>query len=732
MTESLFPEDPPPTVQVLLPLPLAGPYDYLVPEGAALPARGTHVTVPLGPRVMRGVVWGPGAADVDAARLKPLETILADAPALPDQLCDFVDWVAAYTVQPPGSVLALALRSTAALEPPRIKTLVRRSAGEPDRMTPARQRVLAVAADGQARAPGDLAGEAGVGASVVKGLVAQGALETVEMREDPPFEVPDPARPGKVLSPMQDEAAQALRSVVQEGAFAPVLLDGVTGSGKTEVYFEAVAEALAAGRQVLILLPEIALTVQFLDRFAVRFGCRPAGWHSDLGSKARRRTWRAVANGEARVVVGARSALFLPYTDLGLIIVDEEHESAFKQEEGVIYHARDMAVVRARLAGCPVVLASATPSLETLTNAESGRYAAVSLPVRAGTAVMPRVEAIDLRQAPPPGRDRWLSPVLVQAVTETLERQEQALLFLNRRGYAPLVICRACGHRMTAPDTESWLVEHRYANRLVCHQTGYSIPRPKLCPACGEEDTLQSCGPGVERVAEEAQALFPDARTAIMSSDAIQSPSQAQGLIDAMQTGAIDLLIGTQMVAKGHNFPMLTLVGVVDADLGLNGGDLRAAERTYQLLHQVSGRAGRAERPGRVLLQTYQPEHPVMQALVAGDRDAFIAAESAGRAQAAMPPFGRLAALILTSPDNQALHDLGRALAQAAPRGQGVEVLGPAMAPIALLRGRHRMRFLVKAGRDVDLQVFLRTWLARVKVPGKVRLAVDVDPYSFL
>ncbi len=718
------------TVQVLIPLPLAGPYDYLVPEGAAL-KRGDHVIVPLGPRAMRGVVWGQGSADVDRARLKAIAEIV-DAPPLPPQLCDFVDWVAQYTVSPQGSVLALALRSTSALEPPRMKTLVRLGAAKPERLTAAREKVLAAAADGCARLPGDLAREAGVGVSVVRGLMDKGALDSVEMPEDAPFPMPDPDRPGKSLSAGQQEAADTLKETVRQKSFLAVLLDGVTGSGKTEVYFEAVAEALRQDAQVLILLPEIALTVQFLDRFAERFGTRPAQWHSDMSSKERRRVWRRVAEGQARVVVGARSALFLPYTDLGLIVVDEEHESAFKQEEGVVYHARDMAVVRARLAACPIVLASATPSLESLVNAQAGRYARVRLPSRAGTARLPDVEAVDLRSDPPEGRDRWLSPKLIAAMKETLEREEQVLLFLNRRGYAPLVICRACGHRMTAPDTDSWLVDHRYANRLVCHQTGFSMPRPKKCPACGEEDSLHSCGPGVERVAEEARELFPTMRHAVMSSDAIQSPKAAHAMIAAMQNREIDILVGTQMVAKGHNFPWLTLVGVVDADLGLSGGDLRAAERTYQLLHQVAGRAGRAERPGRVLLQTHMPEHVVMGALVAGDRDAFLAAEGEARAEAGYPPYGRLAAVILNSPDPEALHQTGRTLARALPQTEDVQVLGPAMAPIALLRGRHRMRFLVKAARHVDVPAFMRAWIGPVKIPAKVRLSVDIDPYSFL
>jgi primosomal protein N' (replication factor Y) (superfamily II helicase) len=462
----------------------------------------------------------------------------------------------------------------------------------------------------------------------------------------------------------------------------------------------------------------------------------PALWHSDLTSAQRRATWRAVALGRAPVVVGARSALFLPYPDLGLIVVDEEHESAFKQEDGVTYHARDMAVVRAQLGGIPAVLVSATPSLETLNNVRGGRYRALHLPERHGDAALPSIALVDLRQDRPakleglgPG---WLSDTLRKAIGETLAAGEQVLLFLNRRGYAPLTLCRACGHRLQCPNCTAWLVEHRLAGRLQCHHCGYAARLPSSCPDCGAEGSLTACGPGVERLAEEARVLFPQARQATMTSDTLTGPESAAALVQAVQARDIDLLIGTQIVAKGHHFPHLTLVGVVDADLGLYCGDLRAAERTYQLLHQVAGRAGRAEHPGRVLLQTAEPDHPVMEALAAGDRDRFFAAEAAAREGAGLPPFGRLAALVLSGHDARQLDEVCRVLARAAPRVEGVTVLGPAPAPLAVLRGRHRRRFLVKAPRGFRLQPLLRAWLGQAKIPSAIRLQVDVDPYSFL
>ncbi len=720
-------------LSILLPLPLAGAYDYRADADLGL-QRGDFVVVPLGGREVIGVVWGEGSGEVGRAKLRDVVAKL-EAPRLPEVLCRFVEWVAQYTMAPPGAVLAMAMRVPAALEPPRGIAAWRRS-GDASllgglRLTAERRRVLDLLADGPPRPTAELAREAGVGMGVVKALAAAGALVQVELPPPPAFAIPDPERTGPTLSAPQAAAAAALSSKVATGGFAVEALDGVTGAGKTEVYFEAIAQALRSGRQALVLLPEIALGAQWLDRFSARFGTPPAQWHSDLTAAERRVAWRAVARGEARVVVGARSALFLPFPDLGLIVVDEEHDGAYKQEDGVVYQARDMAVVRARLTDIPIVLVSATPSLETVQNVASGRYAALHLPDRHGGAELPIISAIDMRVDKPP-RQSWLSPTLRQALSATLAAGEQALLFLNRRGYAPLTLCRACGHRLQCPRCTAWLVEHRLVGRLQCHHCGFQLPFPSSCPSCKAEGMLAACGPGVERLSEEVAALLPAARTAMMTSDTITGPLAAAEFIRRVQDHEVDLLIGTQMIAKGHHFPMLTLVGVVDADLGLHGGDLRATERTYQLLHQVAGRAGRADRPGRVLLQTYEPNHPVMQALVAGDRDRFLASEAEDRRSAGMPPFGRLAALILAGPDSETVDGVARTLARTAPRGDGIDVLGPAPAPLAVLRGRHRRRFLLKCRRDIAPQPLLRQWLAPVKLPSSVRLQIDIDPYSFL
>ena len=720
-----------PRAGVLLPRPLAGAYDYKLET--ALP-RGTLVVAPLGSTEMLGVVWGTAEGAVGDNRLK-VAVGLEGGPALPAKLCDFIDWVADYTLSPPGAILAMALRSRDAFEPEARRTAYVKGETVPARLSEPRKRALEIAADGLARSVAGLAEDANVSAAVVRGLVAAGALVATTLPEFAPFAVPDPDCTTVTLSGDQAGAAAALCEAVTAQNFSAHLLDGVTGSGKTEVYFEAVAQALRQNRQALILLPEIALTAQFLERFTARFGVRPAEWHSDLSQKERRRVYRAVLNGEARVVVGARSALFLPFSELGLIVVDEEHEQAFKQQEGALYHARDMAVVRGRIEGAPVVLASATPSLESFVNATSGRYAHHILARRHGVAGLPSVKLVDLRQERDPVdaavKAQWLSPPLRTAIAETLAAGEQAMLFLNRRGYAPLTLCEACGHKLTCPSCSTWLVEHRYRRRLACHQCGYEIAAPSECPACHESGALIACGPGVERVAEEFAAFFPNARYAIASSDTMATRGEIQGPLRAFASREIDVLIGTQIVAKGHHFPHLTLVGVIDADLGGADGDVRARERTFQLLHQVSGRAGRAEKPGLVLLQTRNPDDAVMQALASGDRDGFYEQERMFREAAAAPPFGRLAAIIVSGYDGEAVRDVARELAKTAPAARDVKVWGPTPAFYALLRGQTRERLLVQAARGVDVQAYMRAWLARVKVPGAVRVAVDVDPVSF-
>jgi primosomal protein N' (replication factor Y) len=708
-----------------------GPLDYRVPREMSVEP-GSIVVAPLGPRQLLGVVWESDRLTTEEVGDNRLRNLLAvaDAPPIPAPLRRLVEWTADYYLAPLAAVLRMALSSTSALEGNKLIVEYRATGVVPDRLTPQRAQALERIGDRQGLIR-ELATIAGVSDGVIRGLVKAGAIEGVTVDLDSPFPEPDPDHAPPELTTDQAYAAGILQAATAARAFEPFLLDGVTGSGKTEVYLEGVAQAIRDGRQALVLLPEIALTEPFLKRFHARFGVEPVAWHSGLRQSQRRRAWRAIATGQAKVVVGARSALFLPYRELGGIVVDEAHETSFKQEDGVHYHARDVAVMRGRFESCPVVLASATPAIETRHQVEVGRYRELKLPGRYGKAELPAIEAIDLL-AEPPERGRWIAPRLVNAIDATLERGEQVLLFLNRRGYAPLTLCRHCGHRFQCPNCTAWMVEHRLTRRLACHHCGHVIPTPRACPECHEEDSLVACGPGVERIADEAMALFPDAKIAVVTSDTIWSPAKAAEFVARMEAHDIDIVVGTQLVTKGYHFPNLTLVGVIDADLGLEGGDLRAAERTFQQIMQVSGRAGRGEKPGTVFIQTHAPGARVIKALVSGDAEAFYAAETQSRQEADAPPFGRFAAIVVSSEDKGAADEAARIIARAAPEVEGMHVFGPAPAPLAMLRGRHRFRLLVHATRSLDVQDVIRDWLGALEWSAKVRVAVDVDPYNFL
>ncbi len=708
-----------------------GALDYAVPDGLDL-TPGDVVEVPLGPRRIVGVVWESerwAAREVPDAKLRPVATRFA-VPPLAAPLRRLIEWTGAYYMAAPAAVLRMTLSVPAALVEAAAVTEYRLVEAVPDKLTPLRAAAVdrLVGRQGSVR---ELARHAGVSEGVIRGMVKTGHLAPLAVSPDSPPPRPDPDFAAPVLSYEQAVAAEDLARAVGERRFAPFVLDGVTGSGKTEVYFEGIAAALRTGGQALVLVPEIALTAPWLARFAARFGCAPVAWHSDLRGSERRRAWRAVASGEAKVVVGARSAVFLPFADLRLIVVDEAHDSSFKQDDGVQYHGRDVAVKRASLEEATVVLATATPAIETQVQVARGRYTELKLPSRFGGAQLPAIATIDLRADPPP-RGHWLSPPLVAALRETHVAGEQSLLFLNRRGYAPLTLCRNCGERIGCPQCSAWLVEHRLTGRLQCHHCGFSLPVPPRCPACDAEHSLVACGPGVERVAEEVARILPELRVALVTSDTIFSPARAAALVAAVEAREVDILIGTQLVTKGYHFPDLTLVGVVDADLGLAGGDLRAGERTFQQIAQVAGRAGRGAKPGHVLLQTHAPEARIMRALVDYDAAGFYAAETEARAELGLPPFGRLAGVIVSGEDSAAVTAVARDLGRSAPRAEGLAVLGPAPAPLAMLRGRHRMRLLVQARRSVDLQGIVAAWLEGVAVPASVRVTVDIDPYNFL
>ncbi|MDC0738793.1 primosomal protein N' [Cognatishimia sp. SS12] len=718
-------------IGVLTTQPLDRVLDYKAPAGGCW--QGSFVEVPFGPRKVLGVVWGGGRGDWDPAKVRAANRVLDVAP-MRREMKEFIEKSAQYTLTALPNMLRLATRAPGLSDPPSMRKVYRLGDGTPDRMTEARTRVLEVLQEfgGLSFTLKELSEQAGVTSSVVKGLVKQGAVAEEDTPRDVPFPKMDPDYGAKELTPEQAAASASLRTGIQSRSYGTTLLRGVTGSGKTEVYLEAIAETLRQGRQALVLLPEIALTAEFLTRIEARFGAKPAEWHSGVTMTERRRIWKMVGQGGAEVVIGARSALFLPFRDLGLIVVDEEHDTSYKQDDGVLYNARDMAVLRASLCDARVILASATPSLESWANADAGKYERLELASRYGPAVLPDMRVIDMRSEDLPAAS-WISPSLQAAVRARLEKGEQSLLFINRRGYAPVTICRACGEQIGCDHCDARMVEHRFLKRLLCHQCGESKPMPEACPSCEVEGKLAPVGPGVERLAEEAQAHFPEARLAVLSSDLFGSARALKEGIRAIADGGADVIIGTQLVAKGHNFPLLTLVGVIDADLGLQGSDLRAAERTFQLMRQVAGRAGRSARKGAAMLQSFQPEHPVIRAILAGDEEGFWSAEAAQRRDAGVPPYGRMAGIILSSGDVQQVFDLGNALArQDAPlRRIGAQVFGPAPAPVARVRGRHRVRLLVKAEKTAPLQSALAEWIGQFKIRGDLRLSVDIDPQSF-
>lgn len=718
-------------VRLLVFNPVLNVLDYRVPDGMAVDL-GSVVIAPLGPRQVLGVVWEPDrldGAEVPDAKLRPLLEVLP-VPPFPAALRRLIEWCADYYVAPLNAVARMALGSMAALRGGGTATEYRLTGAEPARLTPQRAAALD-ALHGEQASIRELAELASVSEGVLRGMLGAGLLEPVTVDLDRPYPRANPDFVQPELSEQQRAAADEFIAAVDGHGFQPFLLDGVTGSGKTECYFEAIAQALRRREQVLVLLPEIALTENFLRRFEARFGAPPVLWHSNLKQSERRRAWRAIVNGQAQVVVGARSALFMPYARLGLIVVDEAHEVSFKQDDGVRYNARDVAVIRARFEQIPVILASATPALESLQLAEAGTYRKIDLPSRFGGALLPDVQVVDLR-IEAPERGRWLSPRLVEEIKDRLLKGEQSLLFLNRRGYAPLTLCRHCGYRFQCPNCTAWLVEHRLSRRMACHHCGHQVPVPEECPECHTPDCLVACGPGVERIADEVAELFPEARLAVVTSDTLNSPEKIAEFVAKAEGKAIDVIIGTQLVTKGYHFPELTLVGVVDADLGLEGGDLRAAERTYQQVAQVAGRAGRGEKPGEVLIQTRHPEAAVIAALVAGDRDAFYAAEAEARREAGAPPFGRWAAIIVSSEDEKEAREAARAIGALRPNLPDVMVLGPAPAPLALLRGRYRYRLLINARRSAQVQKVIRDWLGQLTFPSGVRVGVDIDPYSFV
>lgn len=725
------------TVSVLTFRPVNKAYTYRVPQDMMIEV-GDIVSVPLGSSQSLGIVWDDVPdANVPSSKLKPLQAV-AKTGHIPQNLRHFIDWVAHYTLSDRGMVakMAMPVRDIFKAEPVvtlyTMTDMAERMGFEPTGITPQRRAVLEALqqSDNKPQTRQELLTATNVSDGVLRGMVDKGLL--IAQKHANALPATGALKPNlPPLNPDQSSAVDALHAIMDKDDFSTTLIDGVTGSGKTEVYFHAMDRLLAQGKQCLVMVPEIALTDQFIHRFEKRFGVKPHLWHSTLSQSDRRRTYKAICTGDARVIVGARSALFLPYKNLGLIIVDEEHDSSYKQEDQVMYHARDMAVKRAQIEQIPIILVSATPSLETHVNALEKKYHRLHLPDRHGGATMPDVHLIDMRKEEI-SKTVFLSPTLIEQMHKTLARQEQVLLFLNRRGYAPLTLCRSCGHRIECPNCTAWLVEHRDKRKLSCHHCGFTDWKPKKCPKCDAPDSLVPIGPGVERIRDDTALLFPEKRILVLSSDTQSTPEELKNALHAIHQGKVDIIIGTQIIAKGHHFPALTMVGVIDADLGLSGGDLRASERTYQLLHQVSGRAGRQEKKGHVYLQSYEPEHRVMKALTSHTRDEFLMVEVMERQHGHLPPFGRLTGVIVSSEDEKLAEQQAFLLARSIPTVENTRVLGPVQAPIYKLRKNYRWRLLIKAPTQFNVQRYIQHWLSQTKKINKTRIQIDIDPQSFV
>jgi primosomal protein N' (replication factor Y) len=759
--EALFSGPQPRYVEVALPVPLRRRFTYRVREGLDLPL-GSRVAVPFHGRKMVGFVLGhPEAAPDGVANIKEVAGLLESEPVFPPELLRFLLEAADYYLHPLGEVLRAAapampserlraLRDDGFLEAGETlrgaavatrRVVFVRSTGKAaeGRLGRRQQAVLALLSE-RVEVPADeLREHVGAARAVLRGLAERGLL-TLEERDvaaDPFFGDSIPLDVPPALHPDQTAAVEQLvRALDDRGATH--LLHGVTGSGKTEVYLRVIAEAQRRGCGALLLVPEIALTPQLVGRFRARFGDRIAVLHSGLTDKQRTEAWRGLRKGELQLAVGARSAIFAPVPDLGVIVVDEEHDPSFKQEEGFRYHARDLAILRAHRAGALCILGSATPSVETFHRARAEQIGLSSLPTRATAQALPAVEVVDLRRhgAGPSGHPLITGP-LHRALERTLAGGTQAILFLNRRGFAPSLRCGACGEVAQCPACSVGLTEHRRAGSLRCHYCDFSMPSTLRCPSCKHE-ALEPLGVGTEKLEESLAEAFAPARVARLDRDTAAGGRAIEAVLDRLRRGEVDILVGTQMVTKGHDIPTVTLVGVVLADQSLAFPDFRAAERTFQLLSQVAGRAGRGDRPGSVVLQTFQPEHPAIVCAQQHDYARFFETELEHRRELGYSPFGRLVAIRLDHGDETRGRDAAELLAShlrrhPAIRSEVVQLLGPAPAPIARLRARFRFRLLLRSPDRRALRAVARAAADRIDEGlGAARAHVDVDPVSML
>lgn len=692
---------------------------------------GSLVEVPLGSKVVIGVVWSAGNTKFDHSRLKQIIGTINNIKLEPEFI-SFLKKAHAYTLSPLQSFLKMAVQSLNFHKDQKVAISYKLNNSDHFQITQ-RQKELVTYIKEQPQSIAQytkIKKDLGISFSVIKSLEKKGVLSKfIENKYNQERIFNEPI----ILNSEQRRAVSQLRISYVKNEFRTWLLFGITGSGKTEVYLNLASERIEKGEQVLILLPEISLTVDFHQRIMKRYGALSGEWHSQLNLNERRRVFKNVVNGHIKLVVGARSALFLPFKNLSLIIVDEEHDASYKQEETPIYNARDLAVLRASTLKSQIILSSATPSIETWHNCRLGKYHKVDLLKRFGEVYEPRVTLIDMNVEETP-KNSWISVPMIEQIKISLEKKEQVLIFLNRRGYAPIVFCTACRISLECKNCSTKLVYHKKKNCYLCHICGYKVPEITECVKCKSADNFIPIGPGVERIRDEISKLFPDALSKIFSSDSFLKGEKNVEDMDKIKSGEIDIIIGTQLISKGYNFPHLKLVAVIDADMGLNSGDHRVMEKSYQVIKQVVGRAGRYASDGKALIQTWMPRHPVLQALLEDQGEKFLNAELEQRIEANFPPHGKLISLILSGKNESTLMDFGIKLKNQfySLNLQDFEIFGPAVAPISRIKNKTRVRLLIKSNKMTKIsQIEVRDWLKNILVPNNVYFSVDIDPYNF-
>ena len=659
-------------INVLLPLPFNQTFQYLCNEDEKIEL-GDFILVPFKNKIVTGCIWENKSKlkkRLPKKKIRNIEKKLNFSP-LNKNNRDFIVWVSDYTMNNLGATLKLCLS--------------------------------------------------------IKQIFVKKKIEKIKER------FLDLSSDKHLLTKEQLNAKQYIFNKINNKKFSTIVIDGVAGSGKTEVYFEAINKCLIQRKQVLVLLPEISMTTQWFDRFKKRFKIDPLLWHSDIKVSEKIKIWKSVIDGNSNIIVGARSSLFLPFKNLGLIIIDEEHDQSFKQEEGVIYNARDMAVVRAKISNIPIILCSATISIETKLNILEKKYEVVKLKERYGEAGLPEVKIIDLVETPPE-KGMWLSEEVHNELKKTIESGNQALFFLNRRGFAPYVFCNSCYKKILCQNCDVGLVYHKKIDNLICHHCGYKSSlenNKKNCKEFEKKCDLFLYGPGVEKIYEEIKKKDKNLNIEILTSDVMQKKGQGETILRKFEREEINVIIGTQILAKGHHFPKLTLVVVVDADFGFIGGDLRAAEKTFQLLTQVSGRSGRSKLPGKVLIQSAMSDNLILKNIKEFDLNGFFLEELNIRKESGLPPFKKLCSLMLVSKNEKKLNDFCRKMKVNIEQSNEFEVLGPAPPFISYVRGKHRKRFIVRCSRNKNIQKFVSIWLKKLQIPFDLKISIDIDPYNF-